>query len=97
MAKFVLDVNLRHHYSSSVDRKLDLIMANTDALKAAAERVSSEVQEAISALEDLAAKVEAGTVQQADIDAITETLTGAASRLDTATGADDVPPVEPQV
>lgn len=97
MAKLMIHVSLDHHYPDSIDRKLDLIMANLASLQAAAERVSSEVQEAITALEDLAAKVEAGTVQQADIDAITETLTGAASRLDIATGADDVPPVDPQV
>lgn len=99
MAKLTL--HLHHHYPRSIDRKLDRIMANLADLQAAAAKVSEEVAEAIAALEDLRIKVEEGTVNQADIDAITATLTGAATQLDTATGA-DVPvdpeePVEPQL
>lgn len=94
-----IHVHVHHDYPHSIDRKLDLIMAALEALQAAATRVSSEVQEAIAALEDLKAKLDAGTLQQADIDAITATLTGSADALDTAANAADPqePPVEPTV
>lgn len=91
-----IHVHLHHDYPDSLDRKLDHIMADLTGLQTAVADVSREVAEAIAALADLAAKVAAGTVQQSDIDAITQTLTGAASSLDEATGVDPIePPVEP--
>ena len=84
-----IHVHIHDHYPHTIDRKLDIIMADLTSLKAAADLIVSEVNEAVVALDDLAAKLAAGTLVQADIQAITDTLTGAAGKLDTAANADD--------
>jgi hypothetical protein len=86
-----------------INRKLDLIMADLEGLKAAAQQISTDVEEAVAALEDLAAKAAAGDVSQEDVDAITAQLSEAGQRLDaareTAGGTEETPPTgeEPQV
>lgn len=75
-----------------INRKQSYIMADIAALQAAADQISTDVGEAIVALDDLAAKVAAGeTVSQADIDAITAKLTEASTNLDDAVATDDPP------
>lgn len=84
-------------------------MTSISALQAAAANISStvdstatDVAAAVVALNDLAAKVAAGgSVSQADIDAVTATLTSASDNLSTARDsldaavAVDDPPVTP--
>lgn len=74
-----------------INRKLDKIMADLSALQAAATQISMDVQGAITALDDLAAKVGAGSATQADVDAITATLSSASDNLDAAVATDDPP------
>ena len=100
MAKHSINLTLEIRLPTSNDRKLDIIMADLTALTAAVSQVSTEIGDAVAALEDLKTKVEAGTVQQADIDNITATLTSAGTTLDTAVDTNDPdlsdePPVEP--
>jgi len=78
-----------HDDDPSIHRKLDHIMADLTALRASVSQVLSEIDDAVAALADLSTKVAAGTVSQADIDAITATLAGAATSLDTAVDTQD--------
>lgn len=75
------------------DRKLDIIMATLNDLQAAASQITTDVQEAVSALDDLSSKVGSGeSISQADIDAVTETLRSASASLDAAVAKDDPAP-----
>lgn len=82
--------------TTSIDRKVSIIMTDIAELQTAAAQIVTDITEAVTALDDLAAKVGAGeTVAQADVDAITATLRGASASLDAAVATDDPTPAPP--
>lgn len=78
-------------------RRLDALVAELAGLHAAADQLQTDINEAIDALNNLAAKVAAGDASQADIDAITAQLANASEALDTAVATDNPPdpPADP--
>lgn len=82
-----------HRAPSPIERKLDEIMTGIQGLQAAASQISTDVQNAVAALDDLSARVAAGdAISQADVDAVTSTLTQASAKLDQAVATDDPSP-----
>lgn len=82
----------------NINRKLDRIMADLTALKAAASQITTDVSEAVTRLDELKDLLAAGELTQADLDAVTATLTNASTALDQAVAdAPDETPAEPEV
>jgi hypothetical protein len=76
-----------------LDRKLEWIMASIEALQQAAQQITTDVSEAVAALGDLSAKASNGdSISQAEIDAVTATLSQASASLDAAVAQDDPAP-----
>lgn len=67
-------------------------MADLTALRTAVDTLVATDASVVAALNDLSAKVAAGTADQADVDAITAQLTGVASDINAAVAADDPTP-----
>lgn len=69
--------------------KVDTIMADLSALQAAATQTQSDIASAIELLNSLKATVDSGGgVSQADLDAVTATLSGANATLESAVSTD---------
>jgi seryl-tRNA synthetase len=87
---------------NNIDRKLNTIMADLTALQAAANQITTDVSEAVARLNELGDLLAAGELTQADLDAVTATLTSASTALDDAVAADvdetpgDPAPVDPE-
>lgn len=75
--------------NGKINRKLDIIMADLTGLQAAATQIKTDIDGAVAALDDLAAKVASGAAEQTDVDAIKDILTGASTKLDSAVATDD--------
>jgi ABC-type transporter Mla subunit MlaD len=78
-----------HAQLDRIEQKVDTLMANLDALKAASDQITADVASAISELNDLSQRVASGgDVSQADIDAVTASLASAHDQLTQAVAAD---------
>lgn len=72
-----------------IEQKVDNLMANLQALQAASDQITNDVASAIAALDNLSQRVASGgDISQADVDAITASLTSAHQQLTDAVAQD---------
>lgn len=78
-----------------IEQKVDNLMANLQALQAASDQITNDVASAIAALDNLSQRVgSGGDISQADVDAITASLTSAHQQLTDAVAQDNAPAQE---